>query len=1321
MKKALLVILVALAAFTSKAQLAGVELDVFVEHDGVVGTTDLTGFTTYRLYAVLTNPNDFLSAIYGQYLEPMAVTTTTTFYQNAFGSSLGSTINPDFYGFAPELQYDSWVTIGRESNVSAGTAIFTAQAAADPWLDNFAAGNDIVINGLGGSWFTLFQAIAVQAYPDANLRVLIGQFTTDGDITGCINAQVFVNGVQADDQNGIGFSFTTIEGAVLGCTIPDACNYNPIATVNDGSCVSPSCTNPLACNYLPFGACDTGTCLFFDECGNCGGNGLLGCINPLAYNFDPEAGCDDGSCILQGCTNPLACNFNPEAGFDDGTCLFFDECGNCGGSELTGCTDDTACNYSPDASCDNNTCTFPGCTDPSACNFDPSAGCDDGSCLFFDECGNCGGSELTGCIDDTACNYSAIAACDDGSCSFPGCNDEDACNYNPLAACYDENTCFFSDDCGSQFTSCNQTYNFGNIPSGIAPNWSNSESLPFGCVGWTYTGAIHLQVPGSLSDLGLGFPNWNAESYIIDSLSIGEESLQSIGLTYECGSCQVNPGGQICIALNGVPSVAGLWEIDVNITVFFTIFGITIGQPFTQNVFLSIDECAGCTFPSACNYAPEASIDDGSCLFFDPCGICGGSSITGCTNPAACNYAPDAACDDGSCSFPGCTNQGSVNFNPLAGCDDGSCIPTFGSFEINAPGSMLYSDTLEIEVVVTGGQNLYGLFATLNYDTQRFAFVGSTLGDYLGADVLASPPVDAGGSIEFGASKLGQQPGSNGDGWFYTLRFVPISPNLGNPVFVDFSVTASDAFNALGTSGQLFLPETHTVELIFEAEVWPGDLNHDGIVSVADILPIGYFYNITGPARPNASLAWEGQNCPIWGTGASFQGDGFYRVFADGNGDGVINLADQVAVGFNINQTVSLDLLMPNLEMLATTQSTGVVVPIANAVSPDQISIPETESITALFTATTAAGNAESLFGFTMSIDFSSLGILASEVEVDFTVSEFGVLNQTMIAQAYGQGSQLDLAITRTTPNTTVGEITLFAITLPLPTTLSAGDYNLPVTIGSANDPIGQTALLSAQNIQFSVSSPFGCADNAACNYNPGATLDDGSCLIIGDACDDGNANTINDVITTNCECAGETIGDAVLGCTEADACNYNPQATQDDGSCEYVELYAINGPVGPSAFSTIPYSYTSTAGSTYAWTVTNGVLAGGQGTSEVEVIWSSQGSGSVSVTETDIDDCTGATVTLDVVVLPTNIAELAPQSISIYPNPAQTWFRVELPENFVGARIELFALTGQLLGSTQLIARSQQVDVSHLTNGMYLVHVYLPSGRSVQRLSVAR
>ena len=48
-----------------------------------------------------------------------------------------------------------------------------------------------------------------------------------------------------------------------------------------------------------------------------------------------------------------------------------------------------------------------------------------------------------------------------------------------------------------------------------------------------------------------------------------------------------------------------------------------------------------------------------------------------------------------------------------------------------------------------------------------------------------------------------------------------------------------------------------------------------------------------------------------------------------------------------------------------------------------------------------------------------------------------------------------------------------------------------------------------------------GCTYEAACNYNPSAELDDNTCLYIGDSCDDGDSNTLDDEIQEDCECSG--------------------------------------------------------------------------------------------------------------------------------------------------------------------------------------------------------
>ena len=91
----------------------------------------------------------------------------------------------------------------------------------------------------------------------------------------------------------------------------------------------------------------------------------------------------------------------------------------------------------------------------------------------------------------------------------------------------------------------------------------------------------------------------------------------------------------------------------------------------------------------------------------------------------------------------------------------------------------------------------------------------------------------------------------------------------------------------------------------------------------------------------------------------------------------------------------------------------------------------------------------------------------------------------------------------------------------------------------------------------------YGCTNTSACNYED-AAIDDDSCILVGDPCDDGNPNTVQDDYSTNCECIGEAI---VYGCTNPNACNFNWQANQDDQSCYFPgescgngeEIYAWN------------------------------------------------------------------------------------------------------------------------------------------------------------------
>lgn len=80
----------------------------------------------------------------------------------------------------------------------------------------------------------------------------------------------------------------------------------------------------------------------------------------------------------------------------------------------------------------------------------------------------------------------------------------------------------------------------------------------------------------------------------------------------------------------------------------------------------------------------------------------------------------------------------------------------------------------------------------------------------------------------------------------------------------------------------------------------------------------------------------------------------------------------------------------------------------------------------------------------------------------------------------------------------------------------------------------------------------YGCTDVNGCNYNSDANLDDGSCMYENDSCDDDNVDTVNDQLNASCVCEGETIV-PIAGCTDETACSFNPDATEDDGTCVFI------------------------------------------------------------------------------------------------------------------------------------------------------------------------
>ena len=174
----------------------------------------------------------------------------------------------------------------------------------------------------------------------------------------------------------------------------------------------------------------------------------------------------------------------------------------------------------------------------------------------------------------------------------------------------------------------------------------------------------------------------------------------------------------------------------------------------------------------------------------------------------------------------------------------------------------------------------------------------------------------------------------------------------------------------------------------------------------------------------------------------------------------------------------------------------------------------------------------------------------------------------------------------------------------------------------------------------------LGCDDLYACNYNGSVTELDGSCLYVGDACDDGNESTENDAYEVNCECIGEEVV-IISGCINESACNYDPEADVDNNTCLFVGDPCDDG--DPNTLD-----------------------------DEIQ------------------EDCECAGT------LNSSVDELEALSVLIYPNPASNNLTVDLGDlNGLNTIIKLYDSSSKLVFEKQSTS-TLMIDVSGFAKGMY-------------------
>lgn len=252
------------------------------------------------------NPLVACSLFFSEYAEGSAFNKYLEIYNPGLesvsleGYALAHTVNEP----AVAGEYETWVELPLSASIAPGSVFRIVHASADPSLVNTA---DFMYSGLsnGDDGFGL----VVGSPSDYDILDMIGDWLGDPgtgwSVAGISNATANHTLVRKpavlDGNNG---DWTTSAGT-------NTEDSEWIVLEND--------------DWSDFGSHSAeGTC---DAGDNGGDTFVVGCTYPSACNFNPAAEEDDGSCDfvtceILGCSYPNALNFNLLSTIDDGSCLF---------------------------------------------------------------------------------------------------------------------------------------------------------------------------------------------------------------------------------------------------------------------------------------------------------------------------------------------------------------------------------------------------------------------------------------------------------------------------------------------------------------------------------------------------------------------------------------------------------------------------------------------------------------------------------------------------------------------------------------------------------------------------------------------------------------------------------------------------------------------------------------------------------------------------------------------------------------------------------------------------------------------------------------